>query len=70
MDETEQNPSNDRRIVLRKDVDISLEYYMKEKATIISGIPGVEQTKTGVVNEVMMNFLAGEGHYPPKVKSA
>jgi hypothetical protein len=39
---------------------------MHEKAAQIGGIPGVGMTKTGVVNEVMINFLAKEGHYPPK----
>jgi hypothetical protein len=61
--------AKEKRIRLRDDVDLSLEFYMHEKATQISGIPGVEMTKTGVVNEVLMNFLAKEGHYPPKIST-
>ena len=57
---------DEKRIRLRDDVDLSLKFYMHEKAAQISGIPGVEMTKTGVVNEVMINFLAKAGHYPPK----
>jgi hypothetical protein len=63
------NNKDEKRIRLRDDVDRSLKCYMREKAAQISGVPGVEMTKTGVVNEIVMNFLSGEGHYPPKVET-
>jgi hypothetical protein len=68
----EHMPENEdeNRVRLRDDVSLSLKFYMHEKAAQISGIPGVQMTKTAVVNEVMMNFLAKEGHYPPKVDKA
>lgn len=57
------------RVHLREDVNTSLNYYMHESAAIISGIPGVRMTKADCVNELLINFLAGKGHYPPKNKT-
>jgi hypothetical protein len=46
----------------------SLGYYIHEQESIISGVPGVKMDENDVVSEIVMNFLAGKGHYPPKVK--
>jgi hypothetical protein len=59
---------DDQKVRLRDDVFLSLTYYIHEQGARISGNPGVTVTKTGVVNEVLMNFLAARGHYPPKCK--
>jgi hypothetical protein len=56
------------RINLRKDVGISLTYYLHEQGAKVSGVPGVKISRTAVVNEVLMNYLAAKGHYPPKVE--
>jgi len=58
----------DNRVRLRKDVDESLMYYMHENESIISGVPGAKIDKNLVVSEIVMNFLAEKGHYPPRVK--
>lgn len=60
------NQDNIDVVHIRKDVNISLNYFMHEKAAQISGIPGVRMTKSDFVNEQLMNFLAEKGHYPPK----
>jgi tryptophanyl-tRNA synthetase len=54
------------RVRIEKDVNRSLEYYMTEQGATISGIPGVKMSKSDVVSEILMNHLAGKGHYPPK----
>ena len=58
------------RIHLRTDVNKSLNYYMHEKGTIISGVPGATMNKQGVVNQLLIEFLAREGHYPPKTEES
>jgi len=57
---------DDQKVRLRDDVFRSLTYFIHEQGARVSGVPGVKVTKTGVVNEVMMNYLADKGHYPPK----
>jgi len=59
----------DLRIRIRKDVDESLTYYIHDKKTELSGVPGVMPDKACVVNEILINFLSAQGHYPPKVKA-
>ena len=56
------------KINLRKDVSASLTYYLHEQGERVSGVPGVKISRTAVVNEVLMNFLASKGHYPPKTE--
>jgi hypothetical protein len=56
------------KINLRKDVWISLTYYLHEQGEKVSGVPGVKISRTAIVNEVLMNFLASKGHYPPKIQ--
>lgn len=58
---------SDNRVRIRPDVNESLDYYIHEQGTIISGIPGAKMTKSDVVSEILMNVLAAKGHYPPKV---
>ena len=60
------NQDNVTRIHLRTDVNRSLNYYMHEKGAIISGVPGATMNKQSVVNQILINALAAEGHYPPK----
>jgi hypothetical protein len=56
------------KITLRKDIRLSLTYYLHEQGAKISGVPGLKLSRSAVVNEVLMNFLASKGHYPPKVQ--
>ena len=56
----------ENRIRLRSDVRESLEYYIHENEAAISGIPGIRMETNDVVSEIVMNFLAEKGHYPPK----
>jgi hypothetical protein len=56
----------ENRIRLRPDVSRSLDYYIAENAAQISGVPGIRMDRNDVVSEIMMNFLADKGHYPPK----
>ena len=56
------------KVKIRKDVWTSLTYYLHEQGAKISGVPGVKISRTAVVNEVLMNFLASKGHYPPKTE--
>jgi hypothetical protein len=56
------------KVKIRKDVWISLTYYLHEQGAKVSGVPGVKISRTAVVNEVLMNYLAAKGHYPPKVE--
>ena len=58
----------ENRIRLRPDVDESLTYYIHEQSSMISGVPGARMDKSDVVSEIVMNFLAGKGHYPVKVQ--
>ena len=51
---------------IRNDVDRSIKYLLEEQGVQLAGIPGVVQTKTTYVNEVLMNDLAAKGQYPPK----
>lgn len=62
------NKEKENRIRIRPDVNESLNYYIHENAAAISGVPGARMDKSDVVSEIVMNFLAGKGHYPPKVK--
>jgi hypothetical protein len=57
---------DDTRIRLRKDVHDSMKYYIHDKRAELSGVPGVMPDMACVVNEILMNFLASQGHYPPK----
>jgi hypothetical protein len=57
----------DNRVRIRKDVNESLEYYMHEQMTPVSGVPGISMSKSEVVSEMLMNVLAAKGHYPVKV---
>jgi hypothetical protein len=58
--------TKENRIRLRPDVSRSLDYYISENAAQISGVPGVRMDRNDVVSEIMMNYLAEKGHYPPK----
>jgi hypothetical protein len=58
----------DNRIRLRPDVYESLQYYIHEQSGSISGVPGVTMNENDVISEIVMNFLAGKGHYPPKIQ--
>lgn len=63
-----QKPYRENRIRLRPDVNRSLDYYIAEQGTAISGVPGIVMTRSDTVSEILMNFLAEKGHYPPKDK--
>jgi len=65
-DQSGQLPRKDNRIRLRPDVYKSLGYYIAEQSSSISGVPGVKMDENDVVSEIVMNFLAEKGHYPPK----
>ena len=56
----------DNRIQLLPQVGVALDRYIDSQMSIISGIPGVSIKKSDVVSEIIMNFLAEKGHYPPK----
>ena len=56
----------DNRIRIRPDVYRSLQYYIADKQVVISGVPGIALNKNDVVSEILMNFLAAQGHYPPR----
>jgi hypothetical protein len=59
----------DKRIRIRNDVYDSMTYYIHDKKTELSGVPGVMPDMACVVNEILINFLSSQGHYPPKVKA-
>ena len=65
-DQLGQLPRKDNRIRLQPDVYKSLGYYIAEQSAVISGVPGVKMDENDVVSEIIMNFLAEKGHYPPK----
>ena len=51
---------------LRNDVNRAIKYLLHEQGEQIAGVPGLSMTKTGFVNEVLINELSKRGHYPPK----
>ena len=57
-----------QEIRLRNDVYRAALYLLKERGTQISGMPGVKMTLTGYVNEVLINDLDKQGHYPPRTE--
>lgn len=58
--------SEENRIRLRKDVLKALQTYISENGKVVSGVPGVTIDENKAVSEIVMNFLAGKGYYPPK----
>ncbi len=48
---------------LRKDVDIAIRKYIETENSRITGNPGFKATRSAVVNEVLMNYLAEKGYY-------
>jgi hypothetical protein len=46
-----------------------MKYYIHDKKNELSGVPGVMPDMACVVNEILINFLSAQGHYPPKVRN-
>lgn len=59
-------PRKDNRVRIAPLVDQHLDYYIAEISTSLPNAPGVTMDKNNVVTEVMMDFLASKGHWPPK----
>ncbi len=61
------NPNrHDNRVRILPLVDQHLEYYIDEISTSLPDAPGIHMEKNDVVTEIVMNFLASKGHWPPK----
>jgi hypothetical protein len=58
--------TDDNYVRLRNDVLRAVTYLLHEQGTPIAGVPGMKMTKTGYVNEVLINDLAKRGHWPLK----
>ena len=58
---------HDNRIRIAPLVEQHLEYYIREITALLpKDAPGIKMDKNAVVTEIVMDFLAGKGHWPPK----
>ncbi len=67
MSKIPANPNrHDSRVRILPLVDQHLDYYIDEISTSLPDAPGIHMQKNDVVTEIVMNFLAEKGHWPPK----
>lgn len=57
----------ENRVRLERSINEALEFFIREKMDVLSGVPGISMTKSKVVSQIIMDYLVDHSAYPVRV---